>query len=154
MKLRTLWVPVAISLAIACGAGEEPGDVAPGLAGLLPDETTLPGWRIADGPVVYDPVSLYEYLNGGAPLYLDFGFEELVHVRYRLGDDDLSSVTLDIFDMGSELGAFGLCRSGRPADAEVRDWGAEGYRSGAVAAAWKGTPARRPAATHPRYCPR
>ena len=40
--------------------------------------------------------------------------------------------------MGSDLGAFGLHRSGRPPEAEVRKWGAEGYRSGTLAAAWKG----------------
>jgi hypothetical protein len=106
---------------------------------LLPDQSTLPGWRIAEGPVSYDSVTLYEYLDGGAPLYLDFGFEGLDHVRYQLGDDNLSSVTLDVYDMGTELGAFGLFRSGRPLDAEVREWGAEGYRSDNIAAAWKGT---------------
>ena len=99
----------------------------------------MEGWRIADGPTEHDSESLYEYLNGGAPLYLKHGFQRMVHVRYQLGDDSLSSVTLDVYDMESEAGAFGLHRSGRPVDAEVRDWGAEGYRSGIVAAAWKGS---------------
>ena len=98
----------------------------------------MDGWQIADGPTEYDSEGLFEYLNGGAPLYLDFGFQGMVHVRYQLGEDTLSSITLDVYDMGSDLGAFGLYRSGRPPDAEVRDWGAEGYRSGAIAAAWKG----------------
>jgi len=49
----------------------------------------------------------------------------MVHVRYQLGDDSLLSVTLDIYDMGSDLRAFGLYRSGRPPNAEVRDWGTE-----------------------------
>ena len=99
----------------------------------------MEGWRIADGPTEHDSESLYEYLNGGAPLYLKHGFQRMVHVRYQLRDDSLSSVTLDVYDMESEVGAFGLHRSGRPVDAEVRDWGAEGYRSGIVAAAWKGS---------------
>jgi hypothetical protein len=63
----------------------------------------------------------------------------MVHVRYQLGDDSMASITLDVYDMGSDLGAFGLYRSGSQPEAEVRDWGAEGYRSGAVAAAWKGS---------------
>ncbi len=138
MKIRLFCALAATVLAIACGVGDESRDVGSGLAALLPEESNLPGWRIADGPITYDPVTLYEYLDGGAPLYLDLGFEELVHVRYQLGDDSLSSVTLDVFDMGTDVGAFGLFRSGRPANAEVRPWGAEGYRSGFVAAAWKG----------------
>jgi hypothetical protein len=138
MKIRLLFALTATVLAIACGTGDESNDVGSGLSALLPSESDMQGWRIADGPITYDSVSLYEYLNGGAPLYLDFGFNELVHTRYQLGEDSLSSVTLDVFDMGSEIGSFGLFRSGRPADAEVLRWGAEGYRSGVVAAAWKG----------------
>jgi hypothetical protein len=143
MKIRLLCLLTATVLATACGSGDESSVVGSGLTALLPEESILPGWRISEGPITYDPVTLYEYLNGGAPLYLDLGFEELVHLRYQLGDDSLSSVTLDVFDMGSDVGAFGLFRSGRPADAEARPWGAEGYRSGFVAAAWKGAIAIR-----------
>jgi len=138
MKLRLLCVLVVAALALGCGSGEEPAVGVAGLAELLPTTSSMDGWQIADGPTEYDSEGLFEYLNGGAPLYLDFGFQGMVHVRYQLGDDSLSSVTLDVYDMGSDLGAFGLYRSGRPPGAEVRDWGAEGYRSGTVAAAWKG----------------
>jgi len=138
MNLRLQCVLVVVALAVSCGSGEEPAIGGTGLADLLPAASSMDGWQIADGPTEYDSEGLFEYLNGGAPLYLDFGFEGMVHVRYQLGDDSLSSVTLDIYDMGSDLGAFGLYRSGRPPNAEVRDWGAEGYRSGTVAATWKG----------------
>ena len=73
---------------------------------------------MAEGPRIYDSETLFEYLNGGAPLYLDFGFQSMVHARYQLGDDSLSSVTIDVYDMGSDLGAFGLYRSARPPEAE------------------------------------
>ena len=127
------------ALVAGCGSGEEPPVGETGLADLLPAVSSMDGWQVADGPTTYDSESLFEYLNGGAPLYLDFGFQNMVHARYQLGDDSLSSVTLDIYDMGSDLGAFGLYRSARLPEAEGRDWGAEGYRSGAVAAAWKGS---------------
>ena len=136
-RLKCLFV-VAF-LAIGCGAGEEPSVDGTGLVDLLPAVSSMDGWQVADGPTEYDSEGLFEYLNGGAPLYLDFGFQAMVHVRYQLGDDPLASVTLDVYDMGSDLGAFGLYRSGRPPGAEVRRWGAEGYRSGTVAAAWKGS---------------
>ena len=138
ISLRLQCVVVVAALAFGCGSGEEPTGGGTGLAELLPEMSSMEGWQIADGPTTYDSETLFEYLNGGAPLYLDFGFEEMVHVRYQLGDDPLASVTLDVYDMGSDLGAFGLYRSGRPQEAETRDWGAEGYRSGVVAAAWKG----------------
>jgi len=139
MNSRLRCVLVVAALIFGCGSGEKPAAGGGGLAELLPKASSMDGWRIADGPTDYDSETLYEYLNGGAPLYLEFGFKGMVHVRYQLGDDSLSSVTIDVYDMGSDLGAFGLYRSGRPPRAEVRDWGAEGYRSGTVAAAWKGT---------------
>ena len=139
MTNRLKCVFVVAILAIGCGAGDEPSVDGTGLVDLLPAASSMDGWQIADGPTEYDSEGLFEYLNGGAPLYLDFGFQGMVHVRYQLGDDPLASVTLDVFDMGSELGAFGLYRSGRPPEAEVRPWGAEGYRSGTVAATWKGS---------------
>jgi len=138
MTNRLKCVFVVAFLAIGCGAGEEPSVDGSGLTELLPTASSMDGWQIADGPTEYDSEGLFEYLNGGAPLYLDFGFQGMVHVRYQLGDNSLSSVTLDVYDMGSDLGAFGLYRSGRPPGAEIRDWGAEGYRSGTMAAAWKG----------------
>jgi hypothetical protein len=139
MTLRLQCVLVVATLVFGCGSGQEPAVGGTGLAELLPDAASMSGWKIADGPSDYDSETLYEYLDGGAPLYLDFGFQGMVHVRYQRGDDSLSSVTLDIYDMGSDLGAFGLFRSGRPPEAEVRPWGAEGYRSGTTAAAWKGS---------------
>ena len=139
MTVRLQCVVVVVALASGCGSGEEPAAGGAGLAELLPAASSMNGWQIADGPTDYDSETLYEYLNGGAPLYLKFGFQGMAHVRCQLGEDTLSSVTLDVYDMGSDLGAFGLYRSGRPSDAEVRDWGAEGYRSGTVAAAWKGS---------------
>ena len=138
MNSRLRCVLVVAALVVGCGSGEESAVGGTGLAELLPTASSMDGWQVADGPTYYDSETLYEYLNGGAPLYLKFGFQGMAHVRYQLGDDSLSSVTLDVYDMSSDLGAFGLYRSGRPPDAEVRDWGAEGYRAGTVVAAWKG----------------
>lgn len=139
MKFRLIWVVAVAVLAVGCGSAEEPAGSDSGLGGLLPAASSMEGWQVAEGPRIYDSETLFEYLNGGAPLYLDFGFQSMVHARYQLGDDSLSSVTIDVYDMGSDLGAFGLYRSARPPEAEVREWGAESYRSGTVAAAWKGS---------------
>jgi hypothetical protein len=108
----------------------------PALEQLLPNPSRLAGWHVAKGPDEYSPGTLYEYLDGGAERYVGYGFFRLLHVRYQHGEGD--SVTLDLFDMGSELGAFGIYSSLRPADAGFQPWGIEGYRSGRVAAAWKG----------------
>jgi hypothetical protein len=106
---------------------------------LLPDVSRLDGWRVVEGPVSYGPDTLYDYLDGGAERYLGYGFRELVHVRYQLGEDPLACVTLDLFDMGGAPGAFGLFRSALPPDATPEPWCTEGHSSGTVAAAWRGS---------------
>jgi hypothetical protein len=122
----------------ACGGGHDapalPEDAVDGLPPLPPA-----GWSIVEGPTPYDADSLFEYLNGGAPLYLKFGFQGLTQTRYQLGDDPFASVVLDIYEMDSDLGAFGVYRSILPPEADVEDWGVEGYRSGTVASAWRGS---------------
>ena len=124
---------------VACAQKEPPVHAALDLEDLLLEASSLEGWHIAEGPISYTPDTLWEYLNGGAPRYQAYGFERMVHSRYQLGDDPLSSVIADVYDMGSELGAFGIYSSIRPPDAIFQSWGAEGYRSGTVAAAWKGS---------------
>jgi hypothetical protein len=135
-----------IALALACrpasrsapSASPKAVPAAPGVTTLVPAAADLEGWTVAEGPLTFRRDSLYEYLDGAAPRYLDYGFREAVHVRYALGGDPQAAVTLDVFDMGSTLGAFGIYSSARPPGVEPRPWGAEGYRSGTVAAAWKG----------------
>jgi len=128
-------------LTLACGGGPSETLVSErsDIGALLPPPSTLGNWIVAEGPSEYSPENLWEYLNGGAPLYLSYGFRRLAHVRYQLSGDMLAGITLDVFDMGTELGAFGIYSSGRPPGAELRQWGAEGYRSGTVTAAWKGS---------------
>jgi hypothetical protein len=127
---------VAVMLLALAARPARPAPAAD-LAALLPPASTLRGWTVAEGPVGYGPDDLFEYMDGGAERYLSYGFRALAHVRYRWGADSLACVTLDVFDMGSDLGAFGIYRSGLTAGATRRDWGVEGRRSGTLAAAWK-----------------
>jgi len=138
VKARHLWRVAVLIALVACAQEKPPGPAGVELEGLLPEASSLEGWRIAEGPTSYTPDTLWEYLDGGAPRYEAYGFERMIHSRYQLGDDPLSSVIADVYDMGSELGAFGIYSSIRPPDATFQSWGAEGYRSGTVAAAWRG----------------
>ena len=134
--------PLALAIVAAIGCGPTPTDpttARDALERLLPDPATLAGWTVDDGPTSHSSDTLFEYLDGGAPQYLTYGFQRMVHVRYALGGDPLASVTLDIFDMASELGAFGIYASGRPPAIDPEPWGSEGYLSGTVAAAWLGS---------------
>ncbi len=131
---------LAMVVGISGCAGNGPTEPAePTIANLLPPLAELSGWTVADGPVEYSPDTLYEYLNGGAERYQSHGFRRLLHIRYQLGGDPLACVTLDVYDMGSELGAFGIYSAARPVGLPPRQWGAEGYGTGTIAGAYKGS---------------
>jgi hypothetical protein len=73
------------------------------LSRLLPD--MIEGWRTQSPDRVYDPESIYEYLNGGAELYLSYTFRSLLNRTYTRYDQP--DIIVDIFDMGSSGEAFG-----------------------------------------------
>jgi hypothetical protein len=64
------------------------------------------GWVKLGQDEIYDRETLYDYMNGGAEVYLAFAFKK-VFVRKYSGPDN-NEITLDIYDMGSSSEAFGI----------------------------------------------
>jgi hypothetical protein len=64
----------------------------------LPGNGFYPGWRKAEASRNYESKNLYGYIDGGAELFLEFGFNELVSQRYHCGEEELS---LDLYEMAS-----------------------------------------------------
>ena len=81
----------------------------PDFAGKLP--LAVGEWRKPVAPERYDQKTLYDYIDGGAELYLAFDFVAAVTFEYVAGKDD--EIKVDIFDMGSARGAFGAFAHGR-----------------------------------------
>jgi len=75
---------------------------------LLPHE--IGGWKIAGDDRVYDRDTLYEYIDGGAELYLSYGFEKVISRTYVKPDQP--HIVVDLFDMGSSRDAFGVFSHG------------------------------------------
>lgn len=74
------------------------------LAGFLPDN--LEGWAVAGKDSIYNRKNLYDYIDGGAELYLSYGFKELISRIYTApGQPD---ILLDLFDMGTSQNAYGV----------------------------------------------
>ncbi|MEJ2050520.1 MAG: hypothetical protein P8Y60_11915 [Calditrichota bacterium] len=67
---------------------------------------SLGGWSKTEADQFYNRGNLYDYIDGGAELYLSYGFQSLVNRTYiQPGQPD---IILDIFDMGSSRNAFGV----------------------------------------------
>ena len=54
----------------------------------------------------YDRGNLFDYMNGGAEVYLAFDFERVLVRKYRRPDGN--EMSLDIYEMGSSAEAFGV----------------------------------------------
>ena len=70
----------------------------------LPDQVL--DWEAEAEDAVYDRETLYDYMNGGAEVYLAFDFQQVFVRKFmRTGEDE---IILDIYNMGSPAEAFGV----------------------------------------------
>lgn len=66
----------------------------------------IQGWTASKEDEVFDRKTLYDYMNGGAEVYLAFDFRQVFVRKYN--DPDSNQITLDVYDMGSSEEAFGI----------------------------------------------
>lgn len=86
----------------------------------------LPGKATAQGSAtVYNPDTLYQYIDGGADIYLLYDFKALLHQDCKSGATEL---TADIYEMRKPEDAFGIYASERSPGYKFIPIGAEGYR--------------------------
>ncbi len=72
---------------------------------ILPGDGFAPGWRKQGTPTVFHSKNLYGHINGGAELFLEFGFSKLVVQRYRCGAREVS---LDAYKMAGADAALAI----------------------------------------------
>jgi len=77
-------------------------------------------------PVFYGPGNLYEYMDGGADIFVLYGMKTMLHLDAKVQAVD---VTVDVFDMGSPNAAFGMYAAERSPEYDFIAMGAEGYRN-------------------------
>jgi hypothetical protein len=98
----------------------------------LPKECN--GWKVTDKDETFDRETLYNYVDGGAELYLTYGYKQLFVRKYSKPDNP--DVMLEIFDMGSSQEAFGIFSSERQDD-DINIGSASEY-GGGLLRFWKG----------------
>lgn len=93
------------------------------LKALLPEANF---WKPSDAPLTYLPDTLFEYINGAAEIYILYDFAELMVAQYEK-KNLVSSMTVEIYDMGNEKNSFGIYSAERFPDANFIDVGNGGY---------------------------
>ena len=75
------------------------------------DFPEIDGWKPIGEMMTYHPDNLWEYINGAAGQFQDYGFKFLQVKEFAR---DSTKVTIDVYDMDSPLQAFGIYVSERP----------------------------------------
>ena len=72
-----------LAIWLACFGGRVLQRPASPYTGLLPPDGFLQIWKRAENPRVFTSMDLYGYIDGGAEIYLEFGFEQLTVQAYE-----------------------------------------------------------------------
>lgn len=90
---------------------------------LLPEQMKGTRFKTPYEYKIYDDRSLYDYIDGGAPFYIEKGFVKLINNEYVEGDD---SFIVDIYMMKDEKNASTLFNAVKKKDAKKVKIGKEG----------------------------
>jgi len=97
--MKRIIIIIILSLIIDCGGGN-----VNNLYQSIPKQ--IMNWKAKDKDEIYNRETLYDYLNGGAELYLTYDFKQVIVRRFIGLDQD--EIVLDIYDMSSSTEAFGI----------------------------------------------
>ncbi|MFH1573046.1 MAG: DUF6599 family protein [Acidobacteriota bacterium] len=111
MRLRGLITAgiAAVAILALAGCGDQKKEQPVQLGGIyqsLPEEAM--GWRRAGPDETYDRRTLFNYIDGGAELYLSYDFRGAFVRRFTMAGDTESEIVLDIYDMGTPEEAYGI----------------------------------------------
>ena len=117
---------LAVLFLLAPAAASQERAASPELAALVPK---LADWSLSEGLRSYFPESLFEYIDGAAESYLSYDFRELLVVDLEKKGTG-ATVTLEIYDMGLPLNAFGIFGAERYPENKAVALGELGYVEG------------------------
>lgn len=94
MKMKLIVIIAILCLSVDCHAGI-----------ILPDDNFVPGWITSGKTLRFVGSNLFNYIDGGAELFYEFGFKELLVQGYRQGENE---IVLEAYQMESPEAALGI----------------------------------------------
>jgi hypothetical protein len=115
--LKRAWLSLAVLGALGCVcpgcplSGAQNLEIRPSpplqkLEAFLPDKGGLQNWKAENAPQLYKGEDLYLYIDGGAEIYHEYGFKQVLVQDYKSTAG--KSLTLEIFEMADSECAFGI----------------------------------------------
>ncbi|MEJ2055217.1 MAG: hypothetical protein P8X42_14975, partial [Calditrichaceae bacterium] len=72
---------------------------------ILPDNNAIDGWQKSDPQLTFYKNDLYGHIDGGAELFLEFGFDSLLVQDYSSGE---AQISLEVYFMEKPESALGI----------------------------------------------
>ncbi len=103
---RTICVLAAVALGMMSAPAGTAQRQADSLLQLLPPALAIEGWTRSEPARIYDGDELYAFIDGGADLFLEYGFRRSLAAEYQnVGG---RSITLEIYEMTDPGAAYGV----------------------------------------------
>jgi hypothetical protein len=135
-----LAAPIVMMMVLAsCSVGDPSQDErgpAMAVGFVLPTDGEIPGWSRVTEPEHYEADNLWEYINGQADFFIDYGFVRVDTAEYR-NDQESGSVVLEVYRMGRPQEAFGIFAAERTRDDRPLEVGAQAYLGANVLGFWQ-----------------
>ena len=106
------------------------------LVKLLPGAGDLRGWAPKGKPQVYKGEDLFLYIDGGAEIFHEYGFRQVITQDYT--NPSGKAVSLDIYEMATPEGAFGMYTFKTGAGGKAVPIGRDGLLEDYYLNFWKG----------------
>ena len=115
--MKRAWLSLAVLAALGCVypgcplSGTQNLEIRPSpplqkLEAFLPDKGELQNWKAQNAPQLYKGEDLYLYIDGGAEIYHEYGFKQVLIQDYKSAAG--KSLSLEIFEMADSECAFGI----------------------------------------------
>jgi len=72
---------------------------------VVPGDDFFPGWKRSGPAVTFIKADLFNHIDGGAELFIEFGFEKVAVQHYKKG---LAELTLEVYEMELPESALGV----------------------------------------------
>ncbi len=139
-KLLPLFLLLSLTLLpapAAAGAGPSAGpEGAVDLRGYFPEAESIDLRMEAEEYQEYDRGRLFDYIDGGAEVYLDLEFVKVGARDYVIQLEEETYITLDVYDMAKPVNAFGIYSAESHGDLPAVDVGVAGHMGGGALTFW------------------
>jgi hypothetical protein len=103
---------------------------------FLPSEGHITEWEPVGEPLTYQGDQLYDFIDDGAAIYMEYGFDHAVDAVYASHDNEI--IEVDIYVMSDDAAACGIFHFIASGKGTPVTLGAEGLLYGNYLIFWKG----------------